>query len=90
MKLGFILKELRIIKKASQQQIANSMYIERSTYAKWENGRVMLKVDQLKELANLYGLNFEYLVRCIEAEKIISKEDVLTFIHQQEQKELAK
>lgn len=90
MKLGFILKELRIIKKASQKQIANSLYVERSTYAKWETGRVMLRVDQLKDLANLYGLEFEYIVRCIEAEKLISKEDVLRFIYQQEQKELIK
>ncbi len=88
MNLGFILKELRAIKKASQQQIANRLHIERSTYTKWETNKVMLRVDQLKDLSSLYGMDFEYMARCVEAEKIVSRKDVERFIYQQEQKEL--
>ena len=50
MDLGFILKGLRTIKKVTQQQIASRLHIERSTYAKWETNKVMLKVDQLLTL----------------------------------------
>lgn len=88
MNIGFILKELRAIKKASQLQIASKLNIERSTYTKWETNKVMLKVDQLKDLSNLYGIDFEYMARCVEAEKIVSRKDIERFIHQQEQKEL--
>ena len=89
MNIGFILKELRTIKKITQQQIASKLNIERSTYAKWETGKVMLKVDQLKELCILYGVDFEYMARCVEAEKVISRKDIERFIYLQEQKELA-
>ncbi len=88
MVIALILKELRTIKKASQQQIADKLNIERSTYTKWETGQVMLRVDQLQEIANLYGIDFEFMARCIEAGKLVSQNDVERYIYLQEQKEL--
>lgn len=86
--IALILKELRLLKNASQQQISDKLNIERSTYTKWETGQISLRVDQLQEIANLYGIDFEFMARCINAGKLISINDVKRFIYLQEQKEL--
>ena len=87
MNISLILKELRSIKKATQQQTASKLNIERNTYAKWETGKVMIKVDQLQDLAKIYGIDFEWIARCVEAEKIVFKKDIERYIRMQEQKE---
>jgi transcriptional regulator with XRE-family HTH domain len=76
MKIGFLLKELRTLKGFTQQNIAELLNIERSTYAKWETDSINIDVFRLNEIAKLYGLDLEYMGRCIEANKIISKSDV--------------
>jgi len=87
MKFGFILKELRQLKGVTQEFIANKLNIERSTYSKWETDKIILRVDQLKKLATIYGLDFEYIGRCVEAQRLLSKNDVERFIRMQEEKE---
>ena len=87
MNIGCILKELRIMKNATQQQIARKLNIERSTYAKWEIGSVMLKVDQLQNVAEIYGIEFEWIARCIGTEKIIFRKDFERCMHINELKE---
>jgi transcriptional regulator with XRE-family HTH domain len=87
MKFGFILKELRQIKGVTQQLIADKLNIERSTYSKWETDKIILRVDQLKNIASIYGMDFEFMSRCIEAQKLVSKNDVERFIRMQEEKE---
>lgn len=90
MKIGFILKELRSLKGVTQQKIADLLHIERSTYCKWETDKITVDVNRLKELANIYGIDLEYLGRCVEAQKIISKSDVTRFIKMAEAKEQKK
>ena len=87
MKFGPILKELRKIKGATQKSIAEKLNIERSTYSKWESDKIVIRVDQLKKLASVYGLDFEFMSRCVEAEKVLSRNDVERFIRMQEEKE---
>jgi transcriptional regulator with XRE-family HTH domain len=87
MKFGFILKELRQLKGVTQQFIADKLNIERSTYSKWETDKIVLRVDQLRNLALIYGLDFEYMSRCVEAQRLVSKNDVERFIRMQEEKE---
>lgn len=87
MKFGSILKELRKIKGVNQQQIAEKLNIERSTYSKWETDKIVIRVDQLKNLAAIYGLDFEFMSRCVEAGKVLSRNDVERFIRMQEEKE---
>jgi transcriptional regulator with XRE-family HTH domain len=87
MNLAFILKELRLLKRVTQQCIADKLNVERSTYTKWETGRVTIRIDQLQKIALIYGLDLEYIGRCVEAQKIISKNDVERFIHTQEERE---
>lgn len=80
MNIGFILKELRTLKGVSQQEMANLLNVERSTYCKWETDRITIDVNRLYEIAKIYGLDLEYISRCIEAGKIISKNDVIRFM----------
>lgn len=87
MKFGPILKELRKIKGVTQQRIAEKLNIERSTYSKWESDKIVIRVDQLKKLASVYGLDFEFISRCLEAGRVLSKNDVERFIRMQEEKE---
>lgn len=87
MKFGSILKELRQIKGITQKHISEKLNIERSTYSKWETDKIVLRVDQLRKLATVYGLDFEFMSRCVEAGKVLSKNDVERFIRMQEEKE---
>jgi transcriptional regulator with XRE-family HTH domain len=86
MKIGFILGELRSIKRATQQEIAGLLNVERSTYSKWENDKITVNVNRLQQIADLYGLTFEYLSRCIQEGEIISKNDAARFIKIAEEK----
>lgn len=90
MKIGFLLKELRSLKGVSQQKIADMLNIERSTYCKWETDKITIDVNRLREIANIYGLDLEYMGRCVEAQKIISKNDVTRFIQIAEAKSKVK
>lgn len=87
MTIGYILKELRTLKKVSQQQIADRLNIERSTYAKWETDKIMLRVDQLINLSNYYGIGFELMARCVEVGKIVFKNDIERLIWHKKQKD---
>lgn len=80
MKIGFILKGLRLLKGATQQYIAVRLNVERSTYCKWETNKITVNVKNLQNLANIYGLNLEFMVKCIEAKRLLFKNDVLRFI----------
>lgn len=80
MKIGFILKELRLLKGVNQQKIADLLHVERSTYCKWETDKNTLDIKRLHDIATIYGIDLEYIGRCIEAQKIISKNDVARFI----------
>jgi transcriptional regulator with XRE-family HTH domain len=87
MKIGPILKELRSIKNVSQGYIAGRLNIERSTYAKWESGKVTLKVYQLKALSDIYGIDLVFMAKFIEAGEITRKKELSRHIFIQEVKE---
>ena len=90
MNIGFILKELRSLKGVSQQEMAKLLNVERSTYCKWETAKIAIDVNRLNEIAKIYGLDLEYMSRCIEAGKIVSKNDVIRFMQIAEAKANAK
>lgn len=50
------LKELRLKNELTLMQVANKLgYVYPSSYRKIETGEQVLKVDQVKKLADLYG-----------------------------------
>ncbi|WP_208560540.1 helix-turn-helix domain-containing protein [Marinilactibacillus kalidii] len=51
MELGDRLKEARISKKYSQENVANHLYVTRQAISKWENNKSFLGIDNLKKLS---------------------------------------
>ena len=56
-----ILKRLREQRGLSQQQVADLLNIQRTTYVKYETG-ASKPVRKLMELANLFGVTTDYLL----------------------------
>lgn len=73
MKLADKLRELRIINKLNQTDIANKLGVQQTTYSKYEKERVMPDIFTLKKLANLYGITLDQLVSDIDEEEYTIK-----------------
>lgn len=56
------LKEERIKRNKSQEQIGKIINTDRITYNKIENGHRELSIEQLVTLANYYGLAVDYII----------------------------
>ena len=57
------LKYLRECCQLTQQQIANALYIDRSTYTYWECGKITPSIHKLTEIVAYYrekGINLDY------------------------------
>ena len=60
--LGVRLKELRKKNELTQQAVAEQLQVDRSTYAKYEIGRVCPDQQGLLALAELFGVTVDYLL----------------------------
>lgn len=57
MDIGTTIKNARIEKGLTQEELANKVGVQKSAVAKWENGRVSeIKRSNLKKLAEVLGL----------------------------------
>lgn len=56
------LKELRLEKKLTQQQLATVLNISRAVYCRYENGTRTAPLEVLWELADFYGESVDYLI----------------------------
>lgn len=56
------IKELRLSKKLSQNDVADKMQMSRPTYVLVENGKKQLTLTQLKQLASILGSSLEELL----------------------------
>ncbi len=61
-KRGQILKELRLNKKLSQQDIADILEVSARAYQKYEYGTAEPNFDNLSKLADFYGVSTDYLL----------------------------
>lgn len=52
---------IRKVNKLRQEDIANALGIERSTYASWETGRSTPKSAQLQQLSKVFDCSMEFL-----------------------------
>lgn len=57
-----MLKRLRRGKRLSQQQVADYLHMDRSTYSYYELGQTKPTIDFLIKLAHLYGLHLNDLL----------------------------
>lgn len=63
MKIGDRIKKLREENGLMQQDVCNTLDIEQSTLANYENNRRVPKTDILIKIANYYGVSLDFLVR---------------------------
>ena len=54
--------ELRSEKGISQREIAARFNISQATYNNWENEKTQPSIEQLKALAEFYGVSVDYLI----------------------------
>ncbi|WAC41405.1 helix-turn-helix domain-containing protein [Pedobacter sp. SL55] len=76
MKKLTVLKQLRAMSGFGQQEIANALKIERSTYTKWENKEKDLALSQITQIAAFYGLGPNALTKMI-LDGYVSSPDVV-------------
>ena len=62
MKIGDRIKKLREENGLMQQDVSNTLDIEQSTLANYENNRRVPKTDILIKIANYYGVSLDFLV----------------------------
>ena len=84
------LRELRNKCGLTQNEMATKLGVSGQTILNWENGIYEPKINQLIQLADLFGVSIDYLVErktnankvndiCKELDKI-SKEEILEFV----------
>lgn len=56
------IKQERIKRNKTQEEIATMLNIQRATYGYYENGKVLPPVDNLVKLANYFDVTIDYLV----------------------------
>ena len=58
MNVGILIKQARLAKSLTQEELAEKVGVQKSAVAKWENGRVSeIKRSNLKKLSEALGLN---------------------------------
>jgi len=57
-----IIRALRKEKGFTQQQVADYLHLDRSTYAYYESGRSKLNADIIVKLAHFYQIRYEVLL----------------------------
>ena len=55
------IRALREDNDKTQQEIADLLCINQTTYSKYELGRVAIPIDALMTLADFYGVSLDYL-----------------------------
>lgn len=64
---GETLRRLRIEKGVSQQQLANSLHVERSSLSNWEAGRRLPDSAMISQIANALGVDVTVLLSAAES-----------------------
>lgn len=60
--IGKIIKENRILKHLTQEELANKLYVSNKTISKWETGRGIPSVDLLIPLCEALGIELKSLL----------------------------
>ena len=62
MKFGENLKLLRKQKNLTQQQLSNSLGVDRTTVMKWETGHYETNFEMLIKIADFFDVSVDYLI----------------------------
>ena len=69
MKFNENLKYLRKESKLTQENLAEKLNVSRQAVTKWESGQSLPDIDNLKQMADLFGVTMDSLVGDIETKK---------------------
>ena len=78
MELKDKIKNLRKEKGMTQAQLAEALFVSRSTVAKWENGLGLPNPDSMETLEKLYAISKEDIATTEPEKVIISKNFLFT------------
>lgn len=56
------IRELRISKNLTQQQLADKLFVTKQTVSKWEKGKSVPDITSIDSLASFFGVSVDYLV----------------------------
>ena len=56
------IKELRISKKLTQQQLADKLHVTKQAISKWEKGKSIPDITSVELLSSFFGVSVDYLV----------------------------
>ncbi len=59
---GDRLKELRISKNLSQEELSNILNVRKSSISNWETGKATPTFDMLTKIAQYFGVTIDYLL----------------------------
>ncbi len=63
MNIGKIIKEERILRNLTQEQLANEFFVTRQLISKWENEKSYPDLDQVVKLSAYFSLPLDYLLK---------------------------
>lgn len=66
--IGERLLALRMQKGMTQEELAEYLNVSRQSVSKWELNKTLPDVDKMVQLADLYGVSMDHLVRGLESE----------------------
>lgn len=58
---GLHLKKARLSSGLSQEEVSRILNVDRSTYTKWENSKTNPNIEQIRKLAKLFRVSYDYL-----------------------------
>lgn len=64
------IKELRLIRKLSQKEIANYLNISIAAYSQFERMDTLIPIEILNKLSNFYEVSLDYLLKITDEPKI--------------------
>ena len=63
MELGNKIRELRLKKSATQEQLARQLHVSAQCVSKWETGVVVPDTENVLRLSDIFGVSTDYLLR---------------------------
>lgn len=73
MSIGDRIKELRIEKNISQEELAFEINVSRQTISKWEKGIVTPDTNNIKALCDFFNVTYDYLINGLEKNQEITQ-----------------
>lgn len=71
------LEDLKYEKDLKSKEIADMLKVNESTYSEWEHNRIPIPTKRLIELADIYKVNIDYMLKLNNVRKYIPKKTSL-------------